>query len=110
MRTCNYPPCGLPVPLEVDPEDPYCTRECFDAHINDALAEVRGTEPVSKKSCNVYSRIALLRDDATARVKNLESFGSARVGKTKEYFQARADVLDDLLAFCSSPEANCSCK
>jgi len=119
MKTCIYPNCGLPISTESDQEDPYCTRECFDAHIADtarefdrhearlkALASVVIPTPVIK--CSIMSEIKKLRVDAECRVKNIDSFGSDRLLKTKEYFQSRADVLNDLLMFAGNNEI-CSC-
>jgi hypothetical protein len=106
MNTCIYPACGLPIPLEVDPEDPYCTRECFDAHIAEALAAAQAVE--AQPTCNMIAEIKKLCADAEQRVKNIESFGSDKLLKTKEYFQSRADVLNDLLVFATL-NTNCSC-
>jgi len=97
MRTCSY--CKLPIPDDVD--DVYCTRQCFDSHIDEALKR-------DAARCKILTRIISLRDDAEKRVHNIESFGPDKLLKTKEYFQSRADVLNDLL-MVMDPTSPCSC-
>jgi hypothetical protein len=35
MRQCLY--CDLPIPEEVEVDEPYCSAQCFSAHIEEAL-------------------------------------------------------------------------
>lgn len=85
-------------------EYPYCSRNCFDAHISYAI-EI--------KSCKIRERICELRDDAEKRVANIEGLGTDKLLPTKNYFQARADVLNDLLSVMNGDETDgksCSCE
>jgi len=125
MRLCIY--CELPIPENVDPDDVYCTRQCLDDHIDEAikadanapassLAELSKffdnpilLTNVKQKGCNIRRTICDLRDDAEGRVRNIESYGRDKLLKTKEYFQARADVLNDLLMVMAPSNKPCSC-
>lgn len=79
---------------------PYCCRQCFDAHVKQAV------EP---KQCNLKKRIEQLRDDAETRVSNIDANGwGIKLLPTKNYFQSRADVLNDLLVMMDA-DTECSC-
>lgn len=80
---------------------PYCSRSCFDADIDEALKQ-------DLTHCRIYERVVALRDDAQSRVNNLQKLGLNKLVKTREYFQARADVLNDLLVVMD-PASPCSC-
>jgi hypothetical protein len=113
MRTCCQ--CEIPIPVEVD--DVYCSTQCFDEAIDAAIrADIAATAEkpilltkVKQKGCKIRGTICNLRDDAEKRVQNIESFGPDKLLKTKEYFQARADVLNDLLMIMAPSDVACSC-
>lgn len=98
-----YEPCvmGCNTFVEKGSVDyPYCGRECFEGHLSQAV------EPAS---CQLHERIVSLRDDAERRVRNIESIGTNKLETTKSYFQARADVLNDLLVVMDGNSMVCSC-
>lgn len=98
-RTLNY---GVgAIVYEFNESYPYCSRQCFDAAIDEAIER-------EEHHCRFRVIVEKLRDDADKRVKNLEALQSNKVSKTKEYFQARADVLNDVLMFME-PDSRCSC-
>lgn len=123
---CAYNPCYATLTTDA-PDYPYCTRKCFEADIAMALkidhskhlhhvaaslgdlGKYFSDEVSGGSSCDVHKKICELRDDAETRIKNIETFGPAKLIQTKEYFQARADVLNDLLNILS-PKATCSCR
>lgn len=118
MESCEYSPCYSKITNDA-PDYPYCTRKCFEADITMALKISSAEwEPITSSfsdlsrqfddSYDLRKKICALRDDAENRVKNIETFGAGKVLQTKEYFQARADVLNDLL--CMLPVEACSCR
>lgn len=92
--------CGAKASVESN-HYPCCGWECFDIYISHAK---------ELKSCAIHKQILSLRDDAENRVANIEraSWGN-RLAPTKNYFQARADVLNDLLMIMDTCE-DCSCR
>jgi hypothetical protein len=92
--------CGI----QFASDDIYCTRQCFDKAIDTAIENDTRT----KQRCKIRTMICDLRDDAEKRVNNLDSYGANKLLKTKEYFQARADVLNDLL-MVMAPDTPCLC-
>lgn len=64
---------------------------------------------VKHKGCSIRRTICDLRDEAEKRVSNIETYGPNKLLKTKEYFQARADVLNDLLMMMTPSSKPCSC-
>jgi hypothetical protein len=110
MIICAH--CGLPLPEEEDFDGSYCDRSCFDAAIDMAIA-LDAAEPkpaiVKQKGCKLRNRIGELCDDAEKRVSNIDSHNTHKLKITRAYFQSRADVLNDLLAFMAPSEAPCSC-
>ena len=81
---------------------PYCSQDCQNIALDEAIKK-------DNERCKIRSMIVRHRDDAEKRVSNIESFGPDKNLKTKEYFQARADVLNDLLMVLETGNKPCSC-
>jgi len=80
---------------------PYCSRKCFDAAIDKVIER-------DNNQCDIRNQIIALRDDAESRVANINRLGTNKLNTTKNYFQARADVLNDILMVMDA-ETDCSC-
>ena len=79
---------------------PYCSRQCFDRDIDRALKQ-------DASRCKFRTMLTSLRDDAEERVKRLE--GQSKLVNVKAYFEARADILNDMLVVLEPENYPCNC-
>ena len=56
LRLCAF--CDIPIPVETDPDEVYCNRKCFDAHVDEALKKDAQPFPPPEKHgkycCCIY--------------------------------------------------------